>query len=1121
MTPSGPDDTDRLRNAIEAYEGFIANNSSRSVSDFLAEHAELRDLLEPLIQRAGSSAKAATEDARILGDFRLLGELGRGGMGIVYDAEQISLGRRVAVKVLPKLQALDSGKRARFAREARLAASLDHPGIAKVISADDNEDVVWFAMELIDGSSLDRILARSSKTKVTQMTGGLLEAFVAEIMQPNSAEAPAVLLLSESSDTRAAHPESTVWHTSYVDTIVRIGAQLATALHHAHLHGVVHRDVKPANVLLRRDGTAVLTDFGLACDLNEPSLTVTGDFLGTPSYCSPEQLEGDRNEVDHHSDIFSLGVTLYELLAHRRPFEASSSQELRHRILTDEPPSLRRLNPKVPADLVSVLAKALQKSPEDRYQTASAMSDDLRAIVAGEPVCARPIRLHTRTVRWCRRNPWVTASLFSLLAIVLLLIDNVNTSARNLVSQRIQLAWKLMQGGQFKEAEQMLSEPAPQFPARRTAALHALYTRFPCMASHQLTRNPNSIYSCTFSDNGKWFVTVHEESPTPKGPAMSLHIWRTPSPNSPDVKPVWGTDPVVNLGTYLPLGTQPMAAWATKDRVFVGGPDRELVEIEAKAAKFIPTGRDGRFGVELKSEVQLWSYDGQVHKRWPKLDHTIGQRIVDDLLVVIRQWERTGWSLAHAMAGSDTYITEEISKAGGRSIPYLDADPNDPTRILVVTEERSTCFRSRDGELLATGSIPHKSGAPLRRRILVGGSLKLAPELDRFADLPNSELSHGRLFPASGDGRQPYVVAVDDSTLRILESPQPFQPPSGISHLIQARWAPSNHGIAAVGKQGLSTIPFEPSNPVHQPPVILRFTDSIGDYPRYCGVVVNDDDSILATVADNSSSGRIIVMDARGNAIGPAYACTADPWWTELSPNGRHLAVALQTGSVDLWQHDPTDHTLSGHRVLRGCEEDALRLSCVRFLDDNFLLGSMGLGGKETRLLCWNLKKPNAWPTAIGPSELPSLRCLSISQDDHSTSKGRGRLVATGGDDGNLRILLVVNKNGEPTLNQVWQKPHRTPVFAVAFAKPDATPILASATAYGGIRLWNATSGAEMGILRSGSDTEVIIALEATSDGNHLLATAEDGSLLVFDIGRAQDCIETTQKSVDQKSKGR
>ena len=331
--------------------------------------AEVDDFLYMLGGVRPTPTNAPAPEA--LGDFKIVREIGRGGMGVVYEAEQISLRRKVALKVLPAHLTLRAESVERFRREASTAARLRHPGIVEVFTVGDDGGTHYFAMELVEGTPLSDVI----------------EALRGRALLP--------------ADGAALVPGAA---GSFAAAAARVALQVAEALEYAHRAGVVHRDVKPSNILLRPDGKVVLTDFGLARESSLASLTQTGHFGGTPHYVSPEQATGER-PVDGRSDLFSLGITLYELLTLRRPFEAATPNEVFQRILRDEPVSPQELNPKIPRDLATIVGKALEKDPKDRYPSAAAMAADLRAFLELRPISATPVSATTRVVRWARREP--------------------------------------------------------------------------------------------------------------------------------------------------------------------------------------------------------------------------------------------------------------------------------------------------------------------------------------------------------------------------------------------------------------------------------------------------------------------------------------------------------------------------------------------------------------------------------------------------------------------------------------------------------------------------------------------------------------------------------------------
>ena len=324
----------------------------------------------------------AQADEKRLGDFRLLREIGRGGMGVVYEAEQISLGRRVALKVLPFAAVLDSRQIARFKHEAQAAGQLNHPNIVSVFAVGVERGVHYYAMQYIDGQPLDHVVAEMQQRR-----------------KPESADRTKPL----PSVRFAARPRNNQLLTSraansseYIRGVVGIGIDAARALHAAHESGIVHRDIKPSNMLLDGNGKIWVTDFGLARCASDATLTRTGDLIGTMRYMSPEQATGQMAQVDHRTDIYSLGATLYEMLTLEPAIAGEDGQALLRQIERHDPLPPQQLQPKVPLDLQTVIMKGMAKRREDRYATANEFADDLQRMLEGKPIVAHPPTLLDR-----------------------------------------------------------------------------------------------------------------------------------------------------------------------------------------------------------------------------------------------------------------------------------------------------------------------------------------------------------------------------------------------------------------------------------------------------------------------------------------------------------------------------------------------------------------------------------------------------------------------------------------------------------------------------------------------------------------------------------------------------
>ncbi len=408
------------KGAVPSREAIMAAHPdfAADIEDFFSSYQQVNRLTSPLREnelqagmqgvrmalRGGAEASdpvqnAAKEinDLGQLGDFRLLRETGRGGMGIVYEAEQISLRRRVALKILPFIAGADSRQLQRFRNEAEAAAHLHHSRIVPVFAVGCERGVHFYAMQFIEGQSL------------ATMIGALDEA--GSHLGKNGGPARHGVPSASTLNAAAFSTEHSGRTRRFFHTVANIGKQIAEALEYAHQMGVVHRDIKPANLLLDGRGEIWITDFGLAQIQNQVGLTITGELLGTLRYVSPEQAMAKRGLVDHHTDIYSLGATLYELLTLRPVFDGRDRHALLHQIAFDEPRPPRALDPSIPVELETILLKALAKNPVERYESAQDLADDLQRFLDDKPIQAKRPGLVERSAQMgtspssiCRRG---------------------------------------------------------------------------------------------------------------------------------------------------------------------------------------------------------------------------------------------------------------------------------------------------------------------------------------------------------------------------------------------------------------------------------------------------------------------------------------------------------------------------------------------------------------------------------------------------------------------------------------------------------------------------------------------------------------------------------------------
>lgn len=463
------DDDERLGEAIEVYLELAERGEAPPADDFAARYGDFAgdvraaleglELVHGLVgggsgSSGGSGPGRELESGRRIAGYRIVRELGRGGMGTVYEAVHVGLDRPVALKVLGTLAAPDSSARRRFLNEARVAAALHHTHIVPVFDVGQVGGLCYYAMQRIEGSGLDRVVRwlrrervvgggrsstdpngrlGSSSWKLPRAAWGLASSHLpwrrtpprpaavaptgeADDLTPGLSECRSLLglsrpggasLLAARASEDVGPPFEPPRGSAYYRWTARVGMQAAEALAHAHQHGVIHRDVKPSNLLIDAEGSIWVADFGLARRLADPGMTHHDGMLGTPRYMSPEQ--GRTGVIDGRTDVYSLGATLYELLTLRPPFDGSTAAELLDQIAGREPAAPRSIDSRIPRDLETIVLKSLAKRPPDRYATAAEQAADLERFLNLEPVKARRISLPGRAWRVMRRHPGISS----------------------------------------------------------------------------------------------------------------------------------------------------------------------------------------------------------------------------------------------------------------------------------------------------------------------------------------------------------------------------------------------------------------------------------------------------------------------------------------------------------------------------------------------------------------------------------------------------------------------------------------------------------------------------------------------------------------------------------------
>ncbi|MCB9913550.1 MAG: SUMF1/EgtB/PvdO family nonheme iron enzyme [Planctomycetes bacterium] len=382
-----------------------------------------------------------SEEPRLFGHFQLLRELGRGAQGIVWLAEDTVLRRHVALKMLSNAGLQSELIRERFRREAEVASRLEHPGICGVHAVGEVDGVPYIAMQFVRGQTLADLLDKARATD------------------------------SSASDA-APENDSTITSLTGKDAIsdvLRLIERAARALHAAHEAGLVHRDIKPANLMITPEGHPVILDFGLARDLEDvdSNLTETGAILGTPAYMAAEQLRGRRDEIDRRTDVYALGVTLFEALTLRRPFEAESFEQFYQLILNGTPLSPRKLNPRIPPDLGTVVEVAIERDRARRYASALELAEDLRRVRAFEPIRAKAPGPWARAVKWAKRHPTLAVAggaltLFTLIGLGLLV--RADLEQRRATREHLANAEQALAASEFASALESVAKARERDP---------------------------------------------------------------------------------------------------------------------------------------------------------------------------------------------------------------------------------------------------------------------------------------------------------------------------------------------------------------------------------------------------------------------------------------------------------------------------------------------------------------------------------------------------------------------------------------------------------------------------------------------------------------------------------
>jgi WD40 repeat protein/tetratricopeptide (TPR) repeat protein len=1132
------------RNPVELLAEEFLDRKRRgerpTLQDYLDRHPELaeeiRDLfpallmMEDLGEGSGGATGSLAADNGVaagtrldrLGDYRILREIGRGGMGVVYEAEQESLGRRVALKVLSAGSLLDPKQVRRFEREAKAAARLHHTNIVPVFGVGRQDGHHYFVMQFIAGLGLDAVLedlrrlrlgkSQAGSVAAAGRAGGLSAAevarslitgrFVDEVAAGDGSatepfDDPAPAAPPASANGPAADPSSVVLPGSsepsgssdpdrqYYRSVARIGIQVAEALEYANRQGVLHRDVKPSNLLLDGCGNVWVADFGLAKTGEADDLTHTGDILGTIRYMAPERFAG---HCDARSDVYSLGLTLYELVALRPAYEASDRHRLMERVLHEEPERLKKLAPGVPRDLETIVAKATARDPAARYATAAALAEDLRRYVEDRPIRARRISPMERAWRWCRRNKVVATSMAVAAAALVTALVLALVRAKDLSRLASDRAVRIAEQA---EATGRITRLAGDLERRSRALESSLSVSNRRLAMLNFERGRAAFDKGRLGSGMLWTVealrmaTEAGDEGWRRAALASLSAWRR---HHTELKGIFSHGDDVFSVAFSRDGKTILTASMDKTArlwdVASGQPlgPRLVHPAVVTAAVFSPDGRTILTGTGTRDQpnkAQLWDV---------ATGRTIGVPMAHSQMVMSVAFSPDGQTI---LTGSEDHMARLWDAASGRPIGPAMAHSGAVLRAAFSPDGQSILTGSYDKTArlwdAASGRplgppLVHPAGvssaafSPDGRSILTGCYDKTARLWDAASGRPigqpisHPDTVHSGAF--SPDGRS-ILTGCFDGTVQLWDAAvgrrigQPLEHPGAVWSVA---FSPDGRSILTACGDGMARLwDGEVDRPVGRPLEQETSTATMAFGPGGQSFVVagNDGKVRLRDVAAGRLLGRPVEQVSRISALA-------------LSLDGRMILTVGPPETARLWDADtgrpigfPLSHPDSveaaafspdGRTILTGSRDKTARLwdaatgrpisapivhpaglQAVAFSPDGRAIVT-GSQDKTARL----------WDAAAGQSiGSPMSHRNWISAVAFSPD---GRAIVTGSDDKTARLWHAASGRplGPPLV-------HAAGVTAVAFS-PDGRTILTRSYGYDpAARLWDAATGQPLG----------------------------------------------------------